>query len=300
MSKRRPSRRKQKDQQPSFFILDQFSLTEIQKWKVLRDKILSYHWEYYSSLAYQRSKITDNIRAALVEAAEGPFPFTGWQRIVKYKYTNAPLSVAGSLTDIGGRFNIGDIDPARFTPFPALYVAADRETAMVETLGQGGAEQKLSGLEFALTKTDSISAVSVRGVLESVINLNNLERLDRFVRLIKDFVVAGKLTHLTQESGWVPPELIRTLPQFKEAMLHRDWQQWANLYEVPIASQIFGQLVMSAGIEGIVFPSKFNGHDNLAIFPQAFVGDSVIELAGEIPTTVKVRRLDASTAKNLS
>jgi len=171
---------------------------------------------------------------------------------------------------------------------------------MVETLGQGGAEQKLSGLEFALTKTDSISAVSVRGVLESVINLNNLERLDRFVRLIKDFVVAGKLTHLTQESGWVPPELIRTLPQFKEAMLHRDWQQWANLYEVPIASQIFGQLVMSAGIEGIVFPSKFNGHDNLAIFPQAFVGDSVIELAGEIPTTVKVRRLDASTAKNLS
>ncbi|MDE2141925.1 MAG: RES family NAD+ phosphorylase [Elusimicrobia bacterium] len=299
MSKRRPSRRKRKNQQPSFFILDQFSLEDIKRWTALRDKILSYHWEYYSSLAYQRSRITDDIRAALVEATEGPIPFTGWQRIVRYQYTNAPLSVAGSLADIGGRFNIGNIDAERFTPFPALYIASDRETAMQEALGQGLAEDRLSGLEFALTKTESITAVSVNGILDSVINLNHPEKLDRFVRLIKDFVVAGKLTQMSKESGWEPPGLIRTVPQLLDGMLYRDWRQWANLYDVPVASQIFGQLVMNAGIEGIVYPSKFNDRENLAIFPQVFTGDSHIELAGVVPAEVKVKRLDVSTAKNL-
>lgn len=295
MSKRRPLRRKKKNQQPSFFILEQFSLEEIKKWKDLRDKILRYHWEYYSSLAYQRSRVTDNIRAALVEAAEGPFSFTGWQRIVKYQHTNTPLSVTGSLSEIGGRFNIGDIDTERFAPFPALYIAGDRETAMLETLGQGAEETRLSGLEFALTKTDSISAVSVNGTLESVINLNHPERLERFVRLIKDFVVAGKLTQMSKESGWEPPSLIRTVPQLLDAMLYRDWRVWANLYDVPIASQIFGQLVLNAGIEGIVYPSKYSGQENLAIFPQVFAGDSYVELAGDIPNTVKTPRLDAVT-----
>ena len=264
-----------------------------------RDKILCYHWEYYSSLAYQRSRITDNIRAALVEAAEGPFPFTGWQRIVKYQHTNSPLSVAGSLADIGGRFNIGNIDPERFAPFPALYIARDRETAMLETMGQGAVKGPLSELEFVLTKTDSISAVAVNGVLESVINLNHPERLERFIRLIKDFVVAGKLTEMTKESNWEPPRLISTMALFLDSMLYREWRQWANLYDVPVASQIFGQLVLNAGIEGIVYPSKFSGHENLVVFPQAFVGDSFVELAGKIPATVEVPKLDASTAKNL-
>ena len=300
MSKRRPSRRKvKKQQQPTFFILDKFTLEDIKRWATLRDKILRYHWEYYSSLAYQRSKVTDEIREALVEAAEGPFTIPGWQRIVKYQYTLTPLSAAGSLVDIGGRFNIGDIDAARFTPFPALYLASDRETAMQEALGQGAHEEELSGLEFALTKTTSITAVAVNGSLDSVINLNHPERLDRFMRIIKDFVVAGKLTTMAKESGWVPPGLIQTVPQLLDSMLFRDWRQWANLYDVPVSSQIFGQLVMNAGIEGIVYPSKFNGRENLAVFPQAFTGDSHLELVGPVPAEVKVKRLDASTAKNL-
>ncbi len=203
------------------------------------------------------------------------------------------------MTDIGGCFNIGDIGTERFTPFPALYIASDRETAMQEALGQGLTEDRLSGLEFALAKTESITAVSVNGTLDSVINLNHPEKLDRFVRLIKDFVVAGKLTQMTKESGWEPPGLIRTVTQLLDGMLYRDWRQWANLYDVPVASQIFGQLVMNAGIEGIVYPSKFNVRENLAVFPQAFTGDSYLELAGAVPAEVKIKRLDASTAKNL-
>ncbi len=299
MSKRRPSRRKSKGQ-PSFFILDRFSLDDIRRWKAVRDKILQYHWEYYSSLTYQRSRVGDPLRAALAEAVEGPFVFEGWQRVVKYQYALTPLSLAGSLTDIGGRFNIGDIDPVRFTPFPALYIAADRETALQETLGQPAAtEAELSALEFALTASDSISIVAVNGTLESVINLNHPEKLEKFVRLIKDFVVAGKLSQMTKECGWEPPELIRTVPQLMGGMLYRDWRQWANLYDVPVSSQIFGQLAVSAGIEGIIFPSKFNGRDNLVIFPQVFSGDSYVALAGAVPAEVAVKRLDASTAKKL-
>ena len=307
MSRRRPYRKKfqpkrparqPQQQKPSFFLLDQFSLEDIKRWTALRDKILRYHWEYYSSLAYQRSRVTDEIRAALLEASEKPFQFSRWQRVVKYKYALDPLSVVGSVTDIGGRFNVGDIDPARFPPFPALYVASDSSTALQETLGQDN-HQELNSLELALSKPASIANVSVSGSVNAVINLKAPEKLKRFVELIKDFVVPGHLARTTQEANWEPPGLIRTIPQLLHAFLYPDWRQWANLYDVPVASQLFGQLVVDAGIDGIVYPSKFSGKDCLAIFPQNFENESHIVLDDEPPPEVRLRRLDASVWRDI-
>jgi hypothetical protein len=307
MARRRPPRKKfplkrlthqARHQEPSFFLLERFSLEDISRWTALRDKILRYHWEYYSSLAYQRSRLTDDIRAALLDASEKPFPFARWQRVVKYKYALEPLSVAGSLADIGGRFNIGDIDPARFPPFPALYLASDSPTALQETLGQDN-HQELNSLELALSKPASIANVSVSGSLDAVINLNAPEKLKRFVELIKDFVVPGHLARTTQEAKWEPPELIRTVAQLLNAFLYPDWRQWANLYDVPVASQIFGQLVVDAGIEGILYPSKFSGKDCLAVFPQNFENDSFVALDDEPPPGARLRRLDAKTWKEI-
>ncbi|MDE2313913.1 MAG: hypothetical protein KGL04_07050 [Elusimicrobia bacterium] len=45
---------------------------------------------------------------------------------------------------------------------------------------------------------------------------------------------------------------------------------------VPISSQLFGQLAADAGIEGIVYPSKFSGKDCLAVFPQNFENESYV------------------------
>ena len=48
-------------QQPpkEFILLDKFSVADIRKWRDIQDQILKLHWDFYSSLAYQRSKIID-------------------------------------------------------------------------------------------------------------------------------------------------------------------------------------------------------------------------------------------------
>jgi len=111
-------------------LLDQFSLGDIRKWSRLRDELAGMHWEFFSNLAFQRSKIENQLKSALGTAAVRDYRFKGWQRLVTYQYSDDPLSVEGSLVDPGGRFNIGDIDQARFPVFPALYIAEDKDTAL--------------------------------------------------------------------------------------------------------------------------------------------------------------------------
>lgn len=144
------------------FILDQGSIKDIRKWEALKDRILKYHWDFYNDLAYQRSKITDELKKSLLGATRKKFEFKRWQRTVKLKYSSEPLSILGSLLDqAGGRFNIGDINPSEFQPFPALYIAIDRVTSLQEVLCQKTNISKsgLSPLDIALADRTSISHI---------------------------------------------------------------------------------------------------------------------------------------------
>src|SRR6266487_1564176 len=106
------------------FLLEFGRLEDIPKSKAYYRQFLKYHWEYYSELAFQRSQIYEALKSSLRERTS-PFQFSHWQRAVKYKHALDPLSAKGSLTDPGGRFNTGDIDPAQFMVFPGLYLASD-------------------------------------------------------------------------------------------------------------------------------------------------------------------------------
>lgn len=293
---RRPAKRPPRATS-AFILLDRFSVGDIRRWAAYRDKILRFHWDYYSNLAFQRSKVADRLSAALHEAAEGPFAFDKWQRAVKYRYALEPLSVDGSLVDPGGRFNIGDIDPVRFRPFPALYVAADKDTALQEALSQKiEPDQEQKALDFALANPTSIANVSMTGSLEKVIDLRSPERMEGFVDLIKGFEAPDHLVKAAKEIGLPPPELIRSVQRLMDSILDPNWRSWPMQFDVPVASQIFGQLVADAGMEGIVYPSKFNKKDCLAVFPQNFKdSESFVQLDDEPPPEVKIRRLDART-----
>lgn len=156
-----PKKNPGKKFQTEFILLDKFSVADIRLWRDFQDQILKFHWDFYSTLAYQRSKIIDKIRQSLFDAAQKPFPFNKWQRVLKYKYALEPFSVTGSLIDPGGRFNIGDLNPTQFRPFPALYLASDKNTALQELLSQKiepGQENR--ALDFALASPDSIASVS--------------------------------------------------------------------------------------------------------------------------------------------
>src|SRR5271156_185481 len=137
--------------------LESGRVSDIVQSKKLYQDLVEFHWRYYSELEFQRKKIREQLNNSLRGAAAGS-QFSRWQRVVKYKYSLDPLNAKGSLFDPGGRFNIGAIDPMRYPMFPALYLAADKGTALAETLGRDKNVGSLTPEELALTKPDSISA----------------------------------------------------------------------------------------------------------------------------------------------
>jgi hypothetical protein len=56
-----------------------------------------------------------------------------------------------------------------------------------------------------------------------------------------------------------------------DALEKRDWRNWPMIYDVPATCQVFGSLVMNAGIEGIRYDSSITGRECIAIFPQNFL-----------------------------
>ncbi len=299
-----PKHRVKKPPVSASILLDQFSVEDIKKWAVFKDQIIKFHWDYYNDLSYRRSKVSDEIKRSLLGATQKTFTFSNWQRAIKYKYTLMPLSVAGSLKDLaGGRFNIGDLNPSQFPPFPALYMARDRETALQELLNQKidlRQKSQLDPFDLALTNLASVSIVSLSGSLDSVINLKEPEKLQPFIDLIKDFDLPSNLRESARSIGLPEPDLIRTVSKLVDCLLTPNWREWPMQFDVPFSSQIFGQLVADAGIEGILYPSKFTGKDCLTIFPQNFddASGSFVQLEGELPPGVKSSRLDAKTWKS--
>lgn len=282
----------------TFILLDQFSVEDIHKWTAFKDQFLKYHWDYYNDLAYQRSKIADKIKKSILEASQD-FTFENWQRAVKYKYALEPFSIDGSLIDPGGRFNIGEINPSQFPCFPAIYFAADKNTALQELLSQkiepNQETHKLDPLDFALTRHDSIAIISLSGSLNSIVDLKEQRKLQPFIDLIKDFSIPDYLKKTAKEIGEQEPELIRTVSKLIDSLLDPNWRLWPMQFDVPATSQIFGQLVSDAGIEGILYTSKFTGKECLAIFPQNFDEGSFVQLNDDVPAEIEIRRLDSKS-----
>lgn len=299
--RKRPSRpRPQPPLLPSYF-LDRFSTEDVLKAKGLWQRMLEFHWKYYTEFAFQRWQVKEKLRAALLEAAVPKYTFSRWQRVVRYKRALFPLSAAGSLSDPGGRFNIGAIDAERFPTFPALYIGQDKETVLQELLAQGAeATGKLNRLELALVREDSIVCVSVSGSLAEVIDLTQPERLTGFVEEVRQFSISPELVDMAKDLKLPEPGLVRGLEPLMNELLYPDWREYPMQVDVPANSQILGQLVEAAGIEGIVYASKFSDKDCLAVFPRNFEdSESYVQLDDPAPKTSVIARLDATTWSKL-
>lgn len=274
--------------------LESGRVSDIIKSKKLYEDLVEFHWRYYSELAFQRRKIREQLNASLRGAAK-PFEFSQWQRIVKYKYSLDPLSTKGSLSDPGGRFNIGAVDPTRYPMFPALYLAADKGTALAEVLGRDKGVGSLTAEELALTNPASISAVSVSGKLDAVLDIRVSGNLSNFVTLIKDFRLSRPLISEARRLGWSPLRLITTVAELKTILMLDNWRNWPMLYDVPAGGQIFGGVAVDAGIEGILYESVLTDKECLAVFPTNFLNSSsYVELDDVAPSTDVRTRIDSS------
>lgn len=275
--------------------LDSGLIADIPKSRALYEQLGQFHWEYYSELAYQRNRIYDSLKSSLRERA-APFELSKWQRVVKYKYALHPLGTNGSVVELGGRFNIGEIDTTRYPVFPALYLASDKGTALAELLGRS-TSRDLTPEEVALTKPDSIAAVSVSGHLDAVLDIRDSSNLAAFVALIKGFRLSSSLKSKASKLG-VPLKIITTARELTAILHAPEWRNWPALFDTPAVPQIFGRIVLDAQVEGILYRSVLTEKPCLAIYNQNFQNSSsYIELDDPVPPELTVRRLDSSNCK---
>jgi hypothetical protein len=273
--------------------LESGRVSDIIESKKLYEDLVEFHWRYYSELAFQRRKIREELNSALRNAAAS-FQFSAWQRVVRYKYSLDPLSAKGSLVDPGGRFNVGAIDATRYPMFPALYLAGDKGTALAEVLGREKNVGSFTPEQLALTKPDSISALSVTGRLDAVVDIRISTKLSKFVNLIEDFRLSRSLVAEARRLGWWPLRLITTIAELRAALMFDNWRNWPMLYDVPAAGQIFGGIAVDARIEGILYESVLTGKECLAVFPQNFLNSSsYIELDDPSPGGDVRTRIDS-------
>jgi hypothetical protein len=284
---------------PRRFLLDYGRVEDIPKSKAREQQLLKYYWNYYSEAAFQRAQIYDALKKAARERTVSRYRFGKWQRAVKYRFSLHPLGTQGSLSDPGGRFNIGAIDSQRYSQFPALYIAANKSTALDELFARDKQGRLLEPEELALTRTASITVVSVSGMVESAIDLRDANCVAPLVDLLKGFTISDALANEADQLGIARPRFIKNLDEMMGMLLDPDWRYFPMQWDVPANSQIFGQIVMEAGIDGIIYPSVLTRKSCLAIYIQNFLqSSSFIEIDDAGPSPGVPRRIDSTTYKD--
>jgi hypothetical protein len=176
----------------------------------------------------------------------------------------------------------------------AVDDAFPKGTVLAEILGRGTSGGLLTPEEVALTKPDSIAAVSLSGHLDAVLDIRDDRSLAAFVASIKSFRFPPMLASKASRVGF-PLQVVRTVQELSKVLHASDWRNWPALYDVPAACRIFGRIVLDAQVEGILYKSVLTGKSCLAIYPQNFHNSSsYIELDDPVPPELILRRLDSS------
>lgn len=286
---------------PPLIELERFSQASLQRWLVAEKGLRQLHQALFFDIESQRQDSYRQLEEALRAQATVGAPFERWARIVDYRYSNAPLSVAGSLVRIGGRFNIGEgINPAAFTPFPALYIAQDYDTAFRERFAISATKQVngLKATEFALRTPGSFTHVSLRGQVESVIDAGDLRVLKPIAAFLSRCTLPRRVRDLTRQLGITRPmPMVRSATGLQRQLLHPHWRAEPVQFDLPANSQVFGRIAAAAGLHGILYPSARNADSRcLALFPQNWKrSSSFVEVMDGAPSGARLTRIDGST-----
>jgi RES domain-containing protein len=282
---------------PSLLELDRFSQASLHRWLSAKKKLDVLHRALYFELEplrqAQEARLLDALRLHTVPTR----PFDNWSRIVDYRYSLYPLSNEGSLKGDGGRFNIGaELSPGTFTPFPALYIAEDYETAFNERFGriEKRKVRTLSAEELALRAPGSFTQVRLNGDIEQVIDIGDLDALRPFTEILRDFQLPKVVMQTARQLGLRQASwLIRSPSLLQRKLLDTNWRMEPAQFDLPSNSQIFGRLALAAGLHGILYPSsKQSGKRCMALFIQNWSNTgSFIEISDPVPKSVTQTRI---------
>jgi RES domain-containing protein len=289
---------------PPLGALEEFTQGSLAKWREAGRNLDQLSAELFFSLERHRNRYSGELIDAVRAAASGPRSFSDWSRLVDYQYTNQPLSMAGSLKGDGGRFNIGAaLNPATYTPFPALYAAEDFATAFRErfAIEQQQSSGGLTAGELALRRESSFSQVALNINVEAVLDVGDLASLKAVAGILGRIQMPASVGKLARRLGLKAPWLVRSATGLQQQLLHSNWRANPVQYGLPANPQIFGRLCVAAGVQGILYPStRHAGRQCIALYPQNWNETSCcIELVGPCPPEVAVRRVDGATDMKL-
>jgi hypothetical protein len=283
---------------PSLTQLEEFSELSLRQWRISAKNLTELHTCLFFGLELERQRhsqaLVDAVRANLTQAR----PFDKWARIVDYRYSLAPLSVAGSVKGNGGRFNIGTaLNAVAFASFPALYIAENYETAFRERFGADPSTsvQGLSSEEVALRSPGSFTHVALRGQLELVLDIRETQSLQQMATVLRRFALPDRVRQLARRLNMrSPPSLVRSAAALQRQLLHRDWRTLPMQFDLPSNSQIFGRIAAAAGAHAILYSSaRHEGNACLALFPQNWGGSgSFVEVMDGSPSQACLTRID--------
>ncbi len=289
---------------PGILELDRFSSQDLEKWERASESLNELWDVLHFGVEPQRRKLSHQLIEAIKGVGPIAVPLDRWVRVVTYQYSLEPLSCAGSLQALGGRFNAGyELDANTLRPWPALYLAQNFETAFREKF-QLSKDELVDGLtpeELSLETATSHSTVFVNGRLERVFDMSTFTTLNSVARILRKIKMPSEAVALTKKLKFGNNDvfMITTGPQLFNAAVKQNWRTLPTQFGLPAPSHTLADLIRSAGYEAILYPSSKGGGKCLAVFPSNLSDSSFVELADTPINTSTVKRLDQNTASKL-
>lgn len=288
---------------PDLLVLDRFTERNLEEWDAASADLDELYNRLYFDLEPERLRRQEDIKAALRSKPAEPLELRDWFRIVPLKYTLEPLSCAGGLKGIGGRFTVGnDVEHRMGEPFPGLYLASDAETTYREAFQcrKGTTINGLTPEELSLA--GSYAHVRLNGRVENVFDVTDLDALAPVCEILADFALPKHVPEILARLGEKPTSVImvRNAAQLRHT-LTLNWTGWPSNFGIPSPSQQFGALLRSAGYEGILYASTKGAGQCLCVLPENIASDETfIELSDSYPSELKHPRLDIDSSDDLA
>lgn len=285
--------------------LERFTAENITQWNYASENLNELEDVLYFNLEPERRRLRPDLISSLKSVGPSELKINNWSRVVSYEHSAEPLSCLGSLQSYGGRFNVGqELDSGTLSSWPALYIAETYETAFREKR-QIASESNTEGLtpsELALQPGENLSSISVQGSLYRVFDMKIAKSLEPISKILRKIKMPDRAKILQKRLRISARDLfmITNSKQLHDAICKGNWRVLPIQFGLPSQSQIIAELIKSAGYEAILYPSSKGTGECLSIFPEQLTDHSYIEITGRILGAVKHRKLDSSSAPNLT
>ncbi len=285
--------------------LDRFSEQNVNRWNAASKDINELNDVLYYHLEPERRKHKGELLGALAKQPPIRVELQNWWRIVDYQFTLNPLSSAGSLQYVGGRFNAGtELEPGTLKPWPTLYLAENYNTAFFEKF-QISHDAKVDGLtpqDLSLNGGGSHTTVLLRGHLSNVFDLTKSQNLNEVAKVLARIYMPLRAKQLKKKLSIKPRDLVmvQTGKQLFDFAVEHNWRVLPVQFGTPSQSQILAEMIKSAGFEAILYRSTKGTGKCIAVFTEELAAGSFIEVADPVPPELKHRRLDSTTAVDLA